>query len=121
MQHDRCQLRPVLTMKAVDAPSWEPALSFPLPENPSVELLDRARQEVLTYLDWVVHDVASTGDADLISTEIKRAAERLFEISLHWRPEVGAEFEEQLAKERIEREREWFQQQRQKSRPDNQP
>jgi hypothetical protein len=40
----------------MDAPSWEPALSFPLPENPSVELLDRARQEVLIYLDWVAHD-----------------------------------------------------------------
>lgn len=91
------------------------------PENPSVELLDRARQEVLTYLDWVAHDVASSGDADFIRSEINRGAARLIEISLHWRPAVDAEFEEQLAKDRIEREREWFPQQRQQSTPDNQP
>ena len=85
------QLRPVLTMKAMDAPSWEPALSFPLPENPSVELLDRARSEVLTYLDWVAHDVASAGHADEIRKEITRAAARLIEISIHWRPACDAE------------------------------
>ena len=80
---------------------------------------DRARQEVLTYLDWVVHDVASTGDPDSIRCEINRAAARLIEIALHWRPAIDAEFEHQRARERLEREREWFQQQRQLSSPDS--
>ena len=73
-------------MKGMDAPSWEPALSFHLPKNPGVELLDRASEEVLIYLDWVSHDVASAGDADQIRKEITRAAARLIEIPLHWSP-----------------------------------
>jgi hypothetical protein len=87
-------LRPVLTMKGMDAPSWEPALSFHLPKNPGVELLDRASEEVLTYLDWVSHDVASAGDAAEIRKEITRAAVRLIEISLYWRAACDAEHEQ---------------------------
>jgi len=106
-------------MKAMDAPSWEPALSFPLPENPTAQLLDRARHEVLTYLDWVSHDVASAGDADAIRTEITRAAVRLIEISLHWRPACDAELEEQLAKERREHDRDRREQTRTPGFPDD--
>jgi hypothetical protein len=76
------QLRPVLTMKVMDTSSWEPALSYLLPENPSLELLERARDHVLTYLDWVASDLSSSGDADAIRKEINRAAIRLIQISL---------------------------------------
>jgi hypothetical protein len=51
------------------------------PNNPSAELLDRMRQEVLTYLDWVSYEVASTNDPEKIRQEITRAAARLIEIS----------------------------------------
>jgi len=88
-------------MKAMDGPSSESALSFPLPENPSTELLNRARQGVLIDLDFVLHDIASAGDADEIRTEITRAAARLIEISIHWRPACDAEREERLAEERF--------------------
>lgn len=93
-------------MGAMDAPSWEPALSFPLPKNPSAELLDRARQEVLTPLDWVSHDVASAGDPEKIRQEITRGAARLIELSLLWRPACDAALQDRLAKERREHERE---------------
>jgi hypothetical protein len=76
------QLRPVLTMKVMDTSSWEPALSYLLPENPPLKLLERARDHVLTYLDWVATDLASRGDADAIRKEINRAATRLIQISL---------------------------------------
>lgn len=76
------QLRPVLTMQAMDTSSWEPALSYLLPENPPLELLERARDHVLTYLDWVASDLALSGDADAIRKEINRAATRLIQISL---------------------------------------
>jgi hypothetical protein len=59
-------------MQAMDTSSWEPALSYLLPENPPLELLERARDHVLTYLDWVASDLASSGDADAIRKEINR-------------------------------------------------
>ena len=113
------QLRPVLTLKAMEASSWEPALSFPLPESPSTELLDRARQEVVTYLDWVAHDIASAGDPDEIRKEINRAAARLIEISLRWRGACDAELEEQLEKDRAEADRERREQNRELGLPDD--
>jgi hypothetical protein len=75
------QLRPILTMEAMETPSWEPALSYLLPKNPPLELLERARDHVLTYLDWVASDLASS-DADVIRKEINCAATRLIQISL---------------------------------------
>lgn len=107
------QLCPVLTLRAMDAPSCEPALSFPLPQNPSTELLDRARQEVLTYLDWVA------GDADHIRKEITRAAARLIEISLHWKPACDAAIDAQFAAERAEYHRQCREQARELGLPDD--
>jgi hypothetical protein len=95
------------------------ALSFPLPENPDTELLDRARQEVLTYLDWVAHDVAFAGDVDEIRREITRAAARLIEISIHWRAACDAELEQHLAQERVEHDRQRREQNRALGFPDD--
>jgi hypothetical protein len=48
-----------LTMHALDnAETWEPALSLPLPDNPGFDLLQRTRDEVLSYLVWLFNDVA---------------------------------------------------------------
>jgi hypothetical protein len=76
---------PVLTMQAMDEDQgYEAALSLPLPETPSIDLLGKARSYVLAYLDFVSHNVAPDGDAAVITAEINRAAARLIEIALHW-------------------------------------
>src|ERR1700731_1857782 len=98
------QLRPVLTMQAMDTSSWEPALSYLLPENPPLESLERARDQVLTYLDWVASDLASSGDADAIRKEINRAATRLIQILLLLPFALTATTDERSAKERVERD-----------------
>ena len=96
---------PVLTMEAMDATlpgadgdsearrDWEPVLTLPLPRNPSVALLKRARKELLDFLAWVTDpryacDVQSRypRPADVYwitngEAEIRRAAERLIEIN----------------------------------------
>jgi hypothetical protein len=69
-------------MQAMDTSSWKPALSYLLPENPPLELLERARDQVLSSLDWVASDLASSGDVDAIRKEINRAATRLIQLSL---------------------------------------
>ena len=48
---------------------------------PGFYLLDEARQNVITHLDWVTHDLAGPPPAEL-RREIYRAAARLLEISL---------------------------------------
>lgn len=100
------QLLPILTLKAMEASSWEPALTYPLPENPSTELLAEARSQVVIYLDYAAHDIATAGDPDEIRKEINRAAARLIEISLHWRGACDAELEQRLDEERAEADRE---------------
>jgi hypothetical protein len=95
----------VLSLEALDAAKdWEAALSLPLPKNPGIELLNRARTEVLIYLDFVTNDAAQSGD---VSAEINRAAARLIEISQHWGPAIDDNVQAHLAAERAEREREW--------------
>ena len=46
---------PFLTLEAMSKDDgmedYEPALSLPLPEHPTLELLDEAREQVLDYLD----------------------------------------------------------------------
>ena len=74
-----------LTMHALDnAETWEPALSLPLPDNPGFDLLQRTRDEVLSYLVWVFNDVAQGAGLDHVRHEIMRAANRLAEIATHW-------------------------------------
>ena len=104
------QLRPVLTMQAMEGDTWEPALSYPLPENPSLELLEEARAQVLTYLYFASSDIASGGDDAETRKEINRAAVRLTEIALLLPFAVTSTVDEQLAKERDERLREWAEQ-----------
>jgi len=103
---DVIQLRPVLTMKAMDEASWEPALSYALPENPGIELLNRVRSEVLIYLDFVTNDAAQFED---VSAEINRAAARLIEITQHWPAALDADVTAKLEAERTDRESEWRQ------------
>jgi hypothetical protein len=88
----------------MDEPSWEPALTYRLPENPDIELLNRARTEVLIYLDFVTNDGAQCED---VSADINRAAACLIEIAEHWPAAIDANVQARLAAERIERAREW--------------
>ena len=67
-------------MAALEVNDWEPALTLPLPPQPSLELLEVARQDILTFLDWVSHDVAQV-DPDGAKHQIQRAAARLIEIA----------------------------------------
>src|SRR6516165_11078636 len=98
------QLRPTLTMKAMEAASWEPALSYILPENPDIELLDRARADVLIYLDFVTHDAAQFED---VRAQIMRAASRLIEIAEHWPTAMDDHVKAGLAADYAKRESEW--------------
>lgn len=96
---------PLLTMQAMDdAKDWEVAVTYRLPDNPDIELLNRARTEVLIYLDFVTNDGAQGED---VSADINRAAARLIEIAGHWPAAIDANIQARLAADRIEREREW--------------
>jgi hypothetical protein len=72
----------VLSMDAMKGEtSWDAALE-PFPPHPDFHLLEEARQRVITYLDWVTHDLAQGPSADQLQREIERATERLLEVSL---------------------------------------
>jgi hypothetical protein len=93
---------PLPTLEALNkAQDWEPALSLPFPQNPTSELLDRTREQVLQYLDFYLNDWAPT---DELRREIIRAAERLIEIGIQAGPAQPRDTREGLAQERAERE-----------------
>jgi hypothetical protein len=75
-----CQVLSLEAMKG--EPGWQAALNWPLPPHPGFYLLDEARQQVITYLDWVTHDLAQGPPPEELRCEIDRAAKRLLEISL---------------------------------------
>lgn len=74
---------PLLTIAALDEARdvGEAAVTLPLPRKPSLELLEEARRQVLTYLDWVTSDMLQTADLAAVRREIVRAAARLAEIT----------------------------------------
>jgi hypothetical protein len=53
-----------------------------IPSAPDFYLLEEARQRVITYLDWVTHDLTRGPSADQLRREIEHATERLMEVSL---------------------------------------
>ena len=71
---------PVLTVAAIEEQGWEPALTLPLPVRPSFQVLDMASDRILSYLAWVVSDLAQT-DPDQAVREIQRISTRLTEIA----------------------------------------
>lgn len=76
----RCE---VLSLEAMKGEArWEAALNWPLPPRPGFYLLDEARRHVITYLDWVTHDLARGPSPDELRRGIERAAGRLLEIAL---------------------------------------
>jgi hypothetical protein len=60
---------------------WDAALNLPFPTGPRFYLLEAARQHVISYLDWVTHDLAQGPSSDELQREIDRAAVRLLEIA----------------------------------------
>jgi hypothetical protein len=49
----------ILSLQAMKGETgWEAALNWPLPPNPGFYLLDEARRHIITYLDWITHDLA---------------------------------------------------------------
>lgn len=73
----------VLSLDAMkDETSWDAALNWPFPPHPDFYLLEEARQRVITYLDWVTHDLTQGPSADQLRREIEHATERLMEVSL---------------------------------------
>lgn len=76
------QRREVLSLEAMKGEAgWEAALNWPLPQNADFYLLDEARRHIITYLDWITHDLARGPSPHELRREIERAAERLLEIS----------------------------------------
>jgi hypothetical protein len=75
--------QPVLTvaiLKANHQKNSEPALSYPLPSEPDIELIDDAMDEVLNFLSFITVQVAQK-DAVTAKREIQRACARLIELS----------------------------------------
>lgn len=66
-------------MDALDGPDWEPALTFPLPPNPDIALLLKARDKVIAFFQWQI-DPATQRDYEKTGYEIQRAHDRLREI-----------------------------------------
>jgi hypothetical protein len=73
----------ILSLEAMKGEAgWEAALNWPLPPHPDFYLLDEARRHIITYLDWVTHDLARGPSPSELGGEIERATARLLEISL---------------------------------------
>jgi hypothetical protein len=72
---------PILTMQDVVPRDWDPILTLPLPKNPSLELLDVTRRQVLLYLDWIMHEMVQIDDSWTVRRELERATDRLLEIA----------------------------------------
>jgi len=74
---------PVLTVAILEANhynNWEPALTYPLPRDPSIDLIDTAIDEILNYLSFVTSEVAQK-NATQARREIEHAAARLIELA----------------------------------------
>jgi hypothetical protein len=74
---------PALTVAILEANhynNWEPALTYPLPGDPSLDLIDNAIDEVLNFLSFITSEVAQK-DAPQARREIERAAARLIELA----------------------------------------
>jgi hypothetical protein len=86
---------PVLTLEAINdtdaAEPWEASLSLPLPKNPTLELLDAARNDILDYLDYASGVLPELTGPDRVCLEITRAAERLAEIAIERAAAILAE------------------------------
>lgn len=75
---------PVLTvsiLEANDSNNWEPALTYPLPSEPDIDLIDDAIDQVLNFLSWITNQVAQK-DAAYAKREIERASLRLIELAV---------------------------------------
>jgi hypothetical protein len=96
---------PLLTMEALQAPDWEPALTLPLPPAPDLRLLFAARDHVILFLQWVTNDLAQA-DPDKAKQEIQRAAARLIEIAALTPGAVSAHVEAGLEADHIRYEQE---------------
>lgn len=74
---------PVLTIAILEANhhnNWEPALTYPLPPRPDIDLIDMAIDEVLNGLSFITSEVAQK-DAERARRDIERAAARLIELT----------------------------------------
>jgi hypothetical protein len=80
MENASLPLLTVAILEANDSNNWEPALAYPLPPDPTIELIDDAIDQVLNFLSWVTSEVAQK-DAPLAKREIERAAARLIELA----------------------------------------
>jgi hypothetical protein len=74
---------PLLTLEILEAHhhnDWEPALTYPLPAEPTIELIDDAIDEVLNGISFVTSQVAQK-NAEQAKREIERAAARLIDLT----------------------------------------
>jgi hypothetical protein len=93
---------PVLTVaiiEANDSNNWEPALTYPLPVDPNIELIDDAIEQVLNFLSWITEQVAQK-DSTTAKREIERAAARLIELA-EAKPKAFAAWLQQCDRERL--------------------
>ena len=74
---------PVLTMEAMARDLWwKAARTLPLLENPSIELLDEARVQVIDYLDAASTELALLKKPDKFLADMEAAYQRLIFLSL---------------------------------------
>jgi hypothetical protein len=72
---------PVLTLDKIVPRDWETVLRLPLPARPGLNLLEKARGQMLLYLDEIMHSMIQIDSIHIVHREIHRVTERLLEIS----------------------------------------
>jgi hypothetical protein len=81
------QARKELSLDNLGQQGWKEAMTLPLPRNPSRELLEKARADVIQYLDYysekIANDRMEYDDTQFeLQGLIEKVAGRLWEITL---------------------------------------
>ena len=70
-----------MTLKALDGKdAWQIALKAPIPANANVELLYKARTNLIEYLDWYSNDGPSGIPREQMRIDLTEAVDRLYEL-----------------------------------------
>jgi hypothetical protein len=70
-----------MTIEALDAKDgWDVALKAPIPADATMELLNKARENVIEWLDYYSNDAPSGVPPEIMRIDLNQAVARLYEI-----------------------------------------
>ena len=67
----------ILTVKMIDTDEWTPVLNYPLPPEPSAELIDKGIRKLLGILEYLSTQAPRPPNFDDLASDINEAADRL--------------------------------------------